>query len=258
MSQEPATIYSGIHTELQGIFNSKRDITELEILRIKKQISDLMRVDSKNAYELYGMLGAVSRDYNSMVDNHEKALKLAQYDQNANSNYAVFLSYFGCFGKAYEIAKRVNARDPGNIKVLYDVIDYAIKSGKFKEASDHFVKLQKLTDETFKDFEYQINSVRSYIEDQDLAENDIINMLNIVETIVTDDIKVESNYLFRGLEVNIQEDDDSSWVSFKYYISASINKVVDLNFKIADALAESGLSKCTLNNFTIQFAPGDV
>jgi tetratricopeptide (TPR) repeat protein len=216
----------------------KSEPSEFQLKRFKQEAENIKKHDAACGYLVLGMIAALQHDAESMISNHEAALKLEPYDPISLANYGISLNRLYYFGDAATKIKKANELNSWtNISHICNFIEFCINAGRLSEALEGAEKANKICPEEEFPHDTFINSARKLIESLKQEETDVLyasapQIIELATNIARDKkIKVTS------CDIDIKQDESSEWFSWIFDTNLNVDDSIDLNIALCDALA---------------------
>lgn len=224
---------------------SRKEDISFPLARVEKEIQNLIHDDAAAAYDLLGMVASLRGDEDSVRKYHENALRLDPGDREVLCNYATSLGRLGFHSEARQKLIDAYKLHVGAPEILREIVKYSITSGRFHEAAEWYEQLRKELPE-IEHAEQGILSVGlPLLESKGITDNEVENATRLATQVFQ-----KFGAVFDQINVSVNEDDESAWLSFVFSMDMPVEDVVKLNIAYADRLAEAPVMPSVSVRFT--------
>lgn len=215
--------------------------------KLEQEAKALARTDAGHAYVALGAITCIKRDAQGMKDYYAKALRLAPNDLFTLSNYSISLFKLCLFNearhyaaKAYEISQR------SDLNILQILIDASLLVGELGESIKWLADWDSKSPNRSYPIQVDIKMANSILRQNNVTDSDAGRFLNIAYDIL-------GRQGFDAMEVLFDTFDDELFYRVK--VCAEIDQIVDLNFELADTLANEDFIPSVINAITVMYIP---
>lgn len=199
--------------------------------KIEQEAKQLLKTDAKGAYMVLGALACLRRDLQGVKMYYENAVKLAPSDEWVENNRAIALFKLCQFDDAKASARRAyDLSQHSDLIALKTLIDASLLTGKIREAHALLGEWKKKSPEVHYPFGSDIILAECALQERAISDEEAGEFLQVAYDIVNR--KGYSTDIVKFLMV----DGD---LFYRVLINGEVDDIVDLNFDLADTLAES-------------------
>lgn len=199
----------------------------------KRRADSLRQIDAVAASMALGALACVKYDLEDMHYWHKNAILLAPHHIPVYGNYAVSLEHVFMFKEAYDIAMQGYDIAKDDLHLLNIAIDFAAKGGYFHEANALLDDWHKLSPEVTQHSESLIEGALDLLKEYDIEQDEIVDAIKIAS-----DLFLEKKVLSKSFDMSVAEEEETPYISYKFGIDANPEEVFELEYLLADRLAE--------------------
>jgi tetratricopeptide (TPR) repeat protein len=241
MPAQPATRTAELLLKINGL--SSRDRSNTLLLKgLERQARQVLAAgDLAGGYTLLGALAAMQQDIAELRTNHDKALKAAPHDANVLRNYAISLVKAGAMEDASSMASRAWEHDKSSLQNLLLLVRLTVSMGRMQEAASLLREVLKLTQRDTLPPNYSRDIVELQEAASLLAEHGISD--RAVSAIACAALQVAPPLSVAGTLSRVTEDDETKWIDFALALEESVERVTELNQKLAERMAELSLDR---------------
>lgn len=253
----PQTIASEVNEEIVALgYVPVRERQEFMFLRkkqeIEKKIADLKKVDPGEAFAMEMKLSAVLLDKEGTLQGYRSAKhhftdreELATLEKN-------FVTSLNHQGFHQEAVEHLLQHGGMSVYTLLAVVDCYTSEGKYQQAL-HF--LEEYQGEHTPELEAKIQSFRKItacMDEKDVTDEDLQQHYEVYSKFI-----VEEGLFFYPESIEVSHDEHDCWISHYMYISADLDKVMDINDRWIDALIDADIALKVSQTITTLFVCGD-
>jgi tetratricopeptide (TPR) repeat protein len=247
MNHQPEIKANSLIKQVESLFDApERD--EFTIAKLKTKAKQLVSTDPFNGKILLGNLAALEHQIVELRNNFESAIKLQPNNPVGISSYAASLDYLGYFSEARELGEKAYRLAEGNPKILSNIIEGSIHSGRYQDAQKYLKKWNALVPKGAHRLSQHIGEVSEFLIFHGILDDSFEKYQKVVSEFMHQcDI-----YTFEG-QTEIIEDEDSACLSIMIETNKSIGEIVQLNFKLAEIMARTDLPENLTANVNYVF-----
>lgn len=218
-----------------------------QLKKIEQEAKKLVRTDAKGAYVILGSLACLRKDLEGVKMYYEKAARLAPGDQWVENNRAIALFKLCQFDDAKASARRAyDLSQHSDLIALKTLIDASLLTGKIREAHALLGEWKRKSPEERYPLGSDIILAERALQERAISDEEASEFLQVAYDIVNR--KGYSTDIVKFLMV----DGD---LFYRVLINGEIDDIVDLNFDLADTLAESGYLTKPSQTLSVMYLP---
>ncbi len=239
--------------ERLNAFANSGERGEFALRALERDIKTLHKADPVRGFTLRGMLASNLGDEPGTRENFQSARRLEPKNWWIEFNFGRALFNLGYPKEAREQAERVYQADPSNILSLDEWIVQVIFSGRALEASNKLKERTRLSPERNHRDSALIEELAEFFKFHELRDDDVEDVF-----VLTLNVLREQGGHRIATTFSVSQDEESEWVSGEVSLAESVNTVVDLNEKLAEAWAESEVAAKVGDLVNFMFVPAEV
>ena len=222
--------------------------SELEFERVKRDAAQLLDSDAHHAYMALGALAAVRIDVEGIHSNFNAALKLDKSDVTYH-NYAAALAKAGEFEEALPLFKRAQVMVPEDLTALGDYIRCAVHAGNPSLAFELLSEWDRRSPAEKFDLDDTIREIQDFLHARNISQESLQGLHRLAF-----DVMRKSRIPYEAIGFGLIEDGSTSLYSFDVCVQAEAADALDLNLKLASALAGQETNTFS-ESVSISFSP---
>lgn len=230
----PQTIAPQVSEEIEALVSLPvRDRQGFVFERIKRdiqaKIDKLKKQDAALAYELEMQYASALLNKEATDSNYKKAKALSPAKKDLDYNYYVALAGLGCFEEAANKILSVKDLLPDHALLAAQNFE---RAGQIENAIKMMEKIQNSFDvgEEIARF----HRLKSFFDAEGISAQELGVYMKSVN-----DFVINEGLFFKPFEADLQKDEDSTSVVMTILSNAEIDKIVDLNDRLIEALIDS-------------------
>jgi hypothetical protein len=250
MTAQPQTKSNLLIDEIAQLFSGEKQIDALTLLRIKKEVGSVLKIDAAKGHNLLGMVACFELDLPLCKKHHESSIRLADDDNDyavyAYANYINSLLHFGLSNDAYQQVKKALNKFSFSPALIILAIETAIYSGHPADVEDYYRRLGKIQ-QNIKDIKANhFKSIADKFKQAEITDDTACLLIKFADSLVfKNGLHCVSKYAFT--------DDESNMDIFYFVeIDADPAKVVEMNMELCEQIANDPYF-CDKNTFSIAY-----
>ncbi|MDD5271961.1 MAG: hypothetical protein PHU14_04505 [Methylovulum sp.] len=202
--------------------------TNWQIKLLTKKANDLKgKVEDYVYYDLLGRVAYLNNDSDQVHHYYEMALKQTATDYQTQLSYLIALNNIGRCSQAFRYGKTLLDSFSDNQEFLVFLIEFAMFSGRFQEASELLGRLEKPYNHPY----YQtINDGAAIFQETQLTDDDVEHLQQLAFSIIP-----TMNLFLSDIEVTAVR----NCIHFVAYVDLPIEEIFNVNWELAGVLAEN-------------------
>jgi hypothetical protein len=229
-----ANLFDQLNT-LAGKFRPILDANDLNLARLRGEGLELFKSDPLHGAILLGSIAVLTKDENAMRQWFARAHQQSAGHEVVSYNYSIALGGLGFFTEALEEAQRAHRRSSGVLLVVDNLISAYSLAGYHR----HAVSLLRQRNSQTKDGAYPgadaLGRVAEFMVREDIPDEVVFAQQHLAAQVMHEAGVYSSNLHYR-----ISDDEESVWLSGMWYLDEPIEKVVDLDWLLAERLVSLG------------------
>lgn len=222
----------------------------LALKRLELEAKELIKIDAVHAYAALGAIACIKRDARGVKDYYTKALNLSSNDVSILANYSISLFKLGLFieskqyaEKAYEISQH------SDLSLLQILIEASLLSGDLEESLKWLADWDKKSPNQSYPIQADIKMANTILRDNLVTNTDSGRFLSLAYSLLSQ----------KGFDVNeVMFRTYGDEVLYQVKVDADIDKIVDLNFELAETLVDAELIPLVSRAITVMYVPVSV
>jgi Tfp pilus assembly protein PilF len=231
---------------------SESNIPSNALSDIEHEAKALLRLEREPvvAYVVLGTVACLRKDVKEMKDYFGHALELAKNDPWVLSNFSISLFKLCLFDEAKNYALQVyKLSGRQDSRMLLMLIDTAAFSGKIREASSFVAESDKKTPHSSHPISADVKKAREILQRHEISDEDAERFLKTAYNILNQrgyhadsvDFRLLGGEILYRVNVN----------------NVDIDSIVDMNFSLANSLAENNFIPAVSKVITVIYMPGN-
>lgn len=204
-------------------------IAQLPLL--KRRAEKGIAIDSATSLSVLGGIAALGNDPKTMERHFERAIRDEKRNIFIRSNYGMCLRYFGAYARAYEQNAFVVSVNDTKPLFLFGLISSCLGAGRFHEALEQIVNLQKLKPEIkWLDIE-EIKQAAVLLKQHKISDEAVEASLNPVAALLW-----ESKVPVHGVDLDVITQDGEPWIELHFNLFCSVEEAAELEWELCGRL----------------------
>src|SRR5574341_1229810 len=230
MSAEAATKAEQLNERMQALARQD-NVSEFEIANLRREAKSIEQEFPVAAFMAFGLLAAIEGRADEVYENYRKALRISP-NAIVYSNFSTSLNWLGLYSDALKHVQEAHRLEPSDLIILDNLINCAVHVGVFHQAEKYLDERARLHPKTPHLHESFIRSAVEVMEANGVSDEQVQMIQELTEQVLRANGTRSTRVEFLEME-----DEDSRWVSAWIELPLPVERVVDLNFKLADRLA---------------------
>ena len=206
---------------------------EVVLAGIKRDAKALARSDAYHANIILGMVACMERDVDKTIEYHSNALDISD-DAYANSQFSTSLNNLYQHDMSLRYAEKAYRYAPDDLRVLWLYITTAYYAFRFRKACELLNDWKRRApDEPYPDAVIIENAAR-FVAGRGLSDDETAEIGKAFSQVM-----IEPRVEVTTTKTTVLSDESSSWLDRLYHIHGTVDDAVDLNFALADHVAET-------------------
>lgn len=234
----------------QLIVSKNPDPVILTRFKNEAQINKRDQSDNINGYLALGTLARLEGDIDALHANYQHAIA-ASTAQHVHiiTLYAKCLTPFGLFSQAAELKRQAFDLSQGALNYLEEAIHFYGLAGRFHQVGELLKTWDKMSPDKAHQFSQLAGKVIDFMDEKNVSDADLEGLINIALSLLR---QHELSIAAPQINISLLEDEDGKWLHYGIPLyDLSVEEMVDLDFELADRIAEEKLSA----NLTGYFVP---
>lgn len=223
------------------------DLTRKGILR---DIEKLKKTDAPRAFALRGVMEAGVTNENEARRNFESAMHLDPQDAWIKLDFSTALFRLGFFDEARKLALTVYEKTQEDLAVLDHLIDCTVAAARGLEAEKLLERRKGLKPKNDHRFSGWIQIMATFFARNALQDDEISELL-----VLTLKVPHDAGFYNGPGVFGVQRDEDSEWLSGDFGLELPVEKILEINVRLADVLAVSEIPPTLLEKVNFMFFP---
>jgi len=241
-------------SELLDRINSlttEKNVSLFTLKRFRKEADLLIsQVNTPESYVALGAICTLQKDVDAVHSAFRRAIAKFGCDGELSLNYAVSLRKLGFFSDAHEYVIKAYEFREGDLTVINELILCAFELGLIREAKQWLEQWEKERPNETKQHSIAgiLNAAYEIVSDNNISDESVMHLF-------TSSVDLLHEYrIFTKVSMSrILHDDDSDWLSYEFSLPLDTDKIVDLNFTLADKLVAANLADTFNNKIVVRF-----
>lgn len=250
---QPQNIGSKV-IELLNLYQVEgRKLTELDKARFVRDIESLKRVNLPSGLMAYGIYYACLDQEALSIENHEKSVAASGRETSYLVNYAISLTHFLRFSKAFDVFLEALKKDPANLTILRYLSQIAFFTGNASRFSEA-LRLHLRAAQEEKAMELPtVHAAVDFFDDIDslgISERDLLATFSHLEKVYS-----EHGLMPAGAMSSINDADGHKYLSVEIKVDCSGAQLALINDRFVGLVSED-LNISSWNKLICSFVYG--
>jgi len=218
------------------------------LTQFKNEAQKYIQSDNVDAYLALGTLAGLEGNIEALQTNYQQAItKYSEKHAYILMLYAKSITRYGFFSQAADLMHQAYHLSP-ILNYLDDAIQFYGLAGHFHQVTSLLKTWNNLSSNQTHRFSQLAEEVVTLMDERNVSDADLEGLINIALLLLR---QQKFSIVASQINISLSEDENSRWFHYGIPLRESVEKTVELDFELADNLAEEKLPV----NLTGYFVP---